>query len=94
MSFVIAGGASAGCLGSTRRLDRNVRCDNRKPGSENSPSPVKILKIAMVLTLLKGSLQVLLYFRNSLQSVWNLKSLHIFQPNIYKIVQNQPHYEP
>jgi hypothetical protein len=62
-----------------------VRCDKRKLGSEDSPSSIKILEIAMVLALLESSLQVLLYFRNCLQSVWNLESLHIFNQRVIKM---------
>lgn len=42
-----------------------------------SPPPVEILEIALPLRFLQGKLEVLVYFRDLLEVIRNLETLHI-----------------
>jgi hypothetical protein len=72
-----AGGASAGCLGSTSRLREFIRLFRVAPGQYGIPSTVEILKVSMMPRIFKGDIQVFLNFGYGLQVIGDLEPLHI-----------------
>ena len=73
----LAGGVSAGCLGSMSKLQVEALAFAQDNAVACLPPPVEILQITLFLRLLQGKLEVVMYFWNLLKVIRNLESLHI-----------------